>query len=104
MLLNGLAVFCSETRLGPGPRQQGRQVQAVWKRALNEGRPQARRKRIPGAARSVFHQLARARDGVPQRVWLPIQAQDAPIYFSSVDSIGQLSGPVTDRGGHHGDR
>ena len=36
-----------------------------------KGRPKARRKRTPGAARSFSHQLARARDGVPQQVWFP---------------------------------
>ncbi len=47
----------------------------TWPRRPAEGR----RKRIPGAARSVFHQLARARDGVPQQVWLPRLARQRRI-------------------------
>src|ERR1700709_510232 len=35
-----LCCVCSQTRLGPGPRQQGRQVQAVRKRGL-QGQPKA---------------------------------------------------------------
>jgi hypothetical protein len=59
---------CSQTRLGPGPRQQGGKCKLCGKVPC-KGMPKARRKRIPGAARSFFHQLARARDGVHQQVW-----------------------------------
>ena len=44
-----------------------------------KGRPKARRKRIPGAARSFFHRLARARGGVPQQGGFPCWARSAVI-------------------------
>ena len=70
-----LCCVCSQTRLGHGPRHRGRQVQGVGKVAF---RPAAgRRKRIPGAARSFFHRLARARSGAPQQVWFPCRARSA---------------------------
>jgi len=70
-----LCCVCSQTRLGHGPRHRGRQVQGVGKVAF---RPAAgRRKRIPGAARSFFHRLARARSGAPQQVWFPCWARSA---------------------------
>src|SRR6202021_1909844 len=61
---------CSQTRLGPGPRQQGRQVQEVgfppgtkWRAAAGRS-AQAQRGRL-GCL------LSRARDGVPQQAWFP---------------------------------
>jgi hypothetical protein len=50
-------------------------VQGVGKVA---DRPAAgRRKRIPGAARSFFHHLARARSSAPQQGWFPCRARSA---------------------------
>jgi hypothetical protein len=88
VLIGGSSVFewpccvCSQTRLGPGPRQRGRQVQGVGKVA---DRPaEGRRKRIPGAARSFFHRLARARSRAPQQVWFPCRARSVEIAFAVV--------------------
>ena len=58
----------SQTRLGPGPRQRGRQGQWCEKVAL-QGPAGGHRKRIPGAARRFFHRLARARSRAPQQAW-----------------------------------
>ena len=55
----------SQTRLGPGPRQQGRQVQGVGSLVCTS---KARKMRVP---------LARARGGAPQQVWLPCFARSA---------------------------
>src|SRR5271163_2884502 len=61
---------CLQTRLGPGPRQQGRQVQEAgfppgtkWRAAAGRS-AQAQRGRL-GCL------LSRARDGVPQQAWFP---------------------------------
>ena len=72
---------CSQTRLGPGPRQQGRQVQVAgsipWRAAASgtEGRSEA--EVCTSAARKMRVPLARARDGVPQEglVSLPRSAK-----------------------------
>ena len=80
---------CSQTRLGHGPRHRGRQVQGVGKVAF---RPAAgRRKRIPGAARSFFHRLARARSGAPQQAWFPCWARNAGIALAFV-LVGGVAG------------
>jgi hypothetical protein len=71
-----LCCVCSQTRLGPGPRQQGRQVQeegfptlgtersAEWRGVAQRRSAQAKRGRL-GCL------LSRARDGVPQQAWFP---------------------------------
>ena len=59
-----LCCVCSQTRLGPGPRQQGRQVQEVGFPTRNkmEG---GRRPVCTSEARKIGVPLARARDGRP---------------------------------------
>src|SRR5271168_1479831 len=76
LLMGGSSAFewpccvCSQTRLGPGPRQQGRQVQEVGFPTRNkvEG---GRRPVCTSAARKIGVPLSRARDGVPQQAWFP---------------------------------
>src|SRR5271168_5392971 len=72
LLMGGSSAFewpccvCSQTRLGPGPRQQGRQVQEVGFPTRNEVEG-GRRPVCTSAARKIGVLLARARDGVPQQ-------------------------------------
>src|SRR3984885_14571419 len=76
LLMDASSVFewpccvCSQTRLGPGPRQQGWQVQEVGFPTRNEVEG-GRRPVCTSAARKIGVPLARARDGVPQQAWLP---------------------------------
>jgi hypothetical protein len=73
---------CSQTRLGPGPRQQGRQVQGEGylpplKRS-GSGTERATEGRSAQAQRGRLGTLlARARDGVPEQVWFPRWARSA---------------------------
>jgi hypothetical protein len=72
LLMGGSSVFewlccvCSQTRLGPGPRQQGRKVQEEGSLPGTEWRASVA-KVCTSAARKIRVPLARARDGVPER-------------------------------------
>jgi hypothetical protein len=79
-VLNGFAVFALKHALALAHASRGGKCKLCGKVPC-KGMPEARRKRTPGAARSFFHQLARARDGVHQQVWLPNLARSAGIAF-----------------------
>src|SRR5258708_6454257 len=71
-----LCCVCSQTRLGPGPRQQGRQVQEEGFPTLGtersaEGRCVAQRRSAQAKRGRLGCLLSRARDGVPQPAWFP---------------------------------
>src|ERR1700674_4562852 len=73
-----MAVLClSQTRLGPGPRQQGRQVQEEAFPTLGTERSAEWRGRSAAEVCTSEGReiggclLARARDGGPQQAWLP---------------------------------
>jgi hypothetical protein len=72
-VLNGFAVFALKHALALAHASRGGKCR-LCEKVPCKGVPEARRKRIPGAARSFFHQLARARDGVHQQVWFPNRA------------------------------
>src|SRR5271163_4090299 len=91
LLMGGSSAFewpccvCSQTRLGPGPRQQGRQVQEVGFPTWNEVEG-GRRPVCTSAARKIGVPLARARDGVPQQAWLPW------LCMERMDAFGGVAG------------
>jgi hypothetical protein len=62
-----MAVLCLLTNTPwPWPKPSRAASATVWEK-LPEGSAEGRRKRIPGAARSFFHRLARARSRAPQQ-------------------------------------
>src|SRR5260370_42488839 len=94
LLMGASSVFewpccvCYQTRLGPGPRQQGRQVQEVGFPTRNEVEG-GRRPVCTSAARKIGVLLARARDGVPQEAWFPCFARSAGEHFACALPAGQ---------------
>src|ERR1700678_2594660 len=80
-----LCCVCSQTRLGPGPRQQGRQVQEEGFPTLGtersvEWRGRSAAEVCTSEARKIGGcLLSRARDGVPQQAWFPCISVKAEI-------------------------
>src|ERR1700678_427598 len=78
-----LCCVCSQTRLGPGPRQQGRQVQEEGFPTLGTERSVEWRGRsvaevCTSEARKIGGcLLSRARDGVPQQAWFLLHQREA---------------------------
>src|ERR1700692_1213710 len=99
-----LCCVCSQTRLGPGPRQQGRQVQEEGFPTLGTERSAEWRGRsaaevCTSEARKIGDcLLSRARDGVPQQAWLPcISVKRRDCFFWVPASRGGRCPPGTAR-------